>query len=590
MRALFCLLFPLLFIGAILVPEGLWAQVHSQSISADRFFLEIERAEQRGDITREEALVEKYRSVFNPAAMRLEIHTDERAPVKCLLPLEIEYIRLKNDHSLSASSISEIESYSGLPHSDHHQTYLSDSGNFIFYYETEGTNAVPPDDLNTNGIPDYVEKAAFAADSSYSFQVGQAGFVDFLKQEPYEIYFENFNFYGTTNSIGSTSFIRIHNNFEGFPPNSHPEGDQIGALFATIAHEIKHAIQYETNRWDGDAGSFDWIEMDATLMEEVVFDDVNDYYNYIKSDFDADSPNFDSIFGNSRTATPGAYWHVSWMLYFYESYGIDFWVNVWEQFIPERTKPFFDAIQDELNTRGLFLALEHIKNHTWHMASGPDYSASNFGFEERYSYPHSNFYAEQFDFIPDFVEGFTLNPYSAQYIRAVTPAFAEGQPNFRLESTRPGVGLGVIGYFTDGSAQQEIALNPESSIQTIQTSWNWNKLEKISVAVVNTNPDESSNYSIEMTSTTPDDDFVAQNFPNPFNNSTRITFALTESRQVRLDIFDSIGRRIRTLHNGQLESGYHTVPFDASGLASGVYFYRITSEGFTSSKKMILVK
>jgi hypothetical protein len=278
------------------------------------------------------------------------------------------------------------------------------------------------------------------------------------------------------------------------------------------------------------------------------------------------------------------------MLYFYESIGIDFWVNVWEQFIPDRTKPFFDAIQDELNTRGLSLALEHIKNHTWHMASGPDYSASNFGFEERYNYPNSNFYTEQFDFIPDFVEGFTLNPYAAQYIRAATPAFADGQPNFRLESNRPGVGLGVVGYFTDGSAQQEIALNPESSIQTIQTTWNWNELEKISVAVVNTNPEEISNYSIEMTSTTPDDDFVAQNFPNPFNNSTRITFALTESRQVRLDIYDSIGRRIQTLLNGQLESGYHTVPFDAAGLASGVYFYRITSEGFTSSKKMILVK
>jgi hypothetical protein len=251
MRALFCLVFPLLLIGANLAPEGLCAQNHSQTNSADRIFLEIDKAEQRGEITREAALIEKYRSLFNPDAMQLQIRVDEQRLIKCLLPLEIEYRKLKNEHQLSAAAISEIDSYSGFPHTDHEQSYLSDSGNFIFYYETVGPNAVPPDDQNANGIPDYVEKAAFAADSSYSFQIDQAGFVDFLKQDPYEIYFENFNFYGTTNSSGSTSFIRIHNNFDGFPPNSHPEGDQIGALFATIAHEIKHAIQYETNRWDG---------------------------------------------------------------------------------------------------------------------------------------------------------------------------------------------------------------------------------------------------------------------------------------------------------------------------------------------------
>ena len=104
------------------------------------------------------------------------------------------------------------------------------------------------------GIPDYIYRAAFAADSSYRYQVDQLGFSDFSKTTPYDIRFDNFGFYGTTTSSGSTSYIKVHNTFIGFPENSHPEGNQVGALYVTIAHEIKHAIQYEANRWRGECG------------------------------------------------------------------------------------------------------------------------------------------------------------------------------------------------------------------------------------------------------------------------------------------------------------------------------------------------
>ena len=595
MRDLFhSVIIPLCMFAAVLLPVSADAQERSDNHlhlhDPHPVFANIDQAEKRGILTTEQAILEKYRYVFNPDAMTLNPAPEDRLPVKCLVPLGLDYRHLRSQNRLSDSAVYEIEYYTADPQTNSQETYTSDSGNFIFYYETEGTNAVPPDDLNGNSVPDYVEEAAFAADSSYRYQVEQVGFVDFLKADPYEIYFVNFFFYGETRTSGSTSYIRIHNDFDGFAPNSHPDGDRIGALYVTIAHEIKHAIQYETNRWDGEAGDIDWIEMDATMMEEVVFDNVNDYYNYIKTDFDSFQPTALSIFGNPEFAIPGSYWHVSWMLYFYEEYGIEFWVSLWEQFITDRTKPFLDAVEDELNNQGLSLGLEHIKNHTWHMTSGPDNSALNYGFEERIDYPNPQFNSQQLDFLPDIVEGSSLNPYAAQYIRAATPAFAVGQPNFRLESTRQGVGLGVIGYFRDGSARREIALNPESSTQTIQTTWNWDELDKIAVAVVNTHTDSSSMYSLEMTSTVPDEDLLVQNYPNPFNNSTQITFSITEGRKVRLDIYDSIGRKVQTLLNEQLTPGYHTVPFDASGLASGVYFYRITSGSFASSKKMILVK
>ncbi len=565
------------------------AQYH-QRVHEHPVFRAIDEAHKLGHITDEEVLLQKFRYAYAPDRVRNEFVKEDAGPVKCMNS-EYRYF-LENRARLSPMVVREIEEFTDRPNTEHTQTFLSPSGNFIIHYETDGPDAVPLADTNSSGIPDYVELTAFAADSSYRYQVEQAGFADFRKTNPYEIFYRNFNFYGTTTQSGSTTFIRIHNNFEGFPPNSHPEGDIVGALYVTVAHEIKHAIQFETNRWQGDAGSFDWIEMDAVLMEEVVFPDVNDYYNYIKTTFESDSPSSQSIFGNSSNPTPGAYWHMTWMLYFFETIGIDFWVDVWDQFIEDRNKLFFTAMTNTLADSGRNLSREHVRNHLWHMASGPEFSRPGFGFEDSQNYPNPNFVLNELEFLSDVVEGTNLRPFASHYVRASVPAIAEGQPQFVLSATQPGVGLGIIGYFRDGSISTEIAVNPDAASQTVQTAWNWSALEKISVAVVNTNTSgfENIDYTLEMNSTVPDDDFILQNFPNPFNNSTMITFAITESKPVKLEVYDSIGRKVATLVDGQLESGYHTINFDAAGLASGMYIYRIITGELTRSKKMLLIK
>lgn len=560
-----------------------FAQSSEHRLHSHPVFDEIDRAYQRSEITRENAILQKFRYAFD---VESSIDHDEHSPIKCLFPVVTEYAKVKDQ--LSSAAVIEIEELTSRPRSEHTESYLSESGNFIFYYETEGQNAVPLESTIEEGVPDYVYKASFAADSSYRYQVEQAGFVDFKKSTPYEIYFQNFRPYGTTNSSGSSTFIRIHNNFEGFPSNSHPEGDVIGALYATISHEIKHAVQYETNRWKGDAGSFDWSEMDATMMEEVVFPDVNDYYNYIKTEFDGESPHDYSIFGNPGSATPGLYWHVSWMLYFYETQGIDFWVEVWEQFIDDPELPFLEAMQNSLATRGALLEREHLQNHMWHMASGPVYSNNTFGFADSENYPNSLFTANLMS-VPDSLSGF-LQPFSAQYIDASPSNVALGQPEFSVSANIDGVGIGVIGYFRDGSVETQFALDPNSATQTIQTTWDWADLIDISISVVNSSQNQNANYQLRVGSVLPEDDMLAQNYPNPFNPTTRIEFSLNEPKQVRVDVFDSIGRRISTLVDERLESGFHYINFDGSGLASGVYFYRIVTNEAVTSRKMVLVK
>jgi len=83
---------------------------------------------------------------------------------------------------------------------------------------------------------------------------------------------------------------------------------------------------------------------------------------------------------------------------------------------------------------------------------------------------------------------------------------------------------------------------------------------------------------------------LSQNYPNPFNPTTNISYTLPKTGNVKLVVFDILGREITTLVNGVKTAGTHVVNFNASNLSSGVYFYRIEASDFTATKKMMLVK
>jgi hypothetical protein len=88
----------------------------------------------------------------------------------------------------------------------------------------------------------------------------------------------------------------------------------------------------------------------------------------------------------------------------------------------------------------------------------------------------------------------------------------------------------------------------------------------------------------------PADFSLAQNYPNPFNPVTEIHYAIPRPQRVRLTVFDIMGREIRILVDGFQGEGRHRVEFQAGGLASGVYLYRLETEGRTITKKMMLMR
>jgi hypothetical protein len=81
-----------------------------------------------------------------------------------------------------------------------------------------------------------------------------------------------------------------------------------------------------------------------------------------------------------------------------------------------------------------------------------------------------------------------------------------------------------------------------------------------------------------------------QNYPNPFNPTTMIRFSLPTASVVTLNVYNTLGEKVVTLLNGQMESGYHQVSFDAANLPSGLYLYEIKAGEFSSIKKMVLLK
>ena len=83
---------------------------------------------------------------------------------------------------------------------------------------------------------------------------------------------------------------------------------------------------------------------------------------------------------------------------------------------------------------------------------------------------------------------------------------------------------------------------------------------------------------------------LAQNYPNPFNPETTIEFSIPEQGKVELEVFNIIGRSVIKLVDGFKTKGVYQVEFNGENLASGVYFYRLKTDQFITTKKMVLMR
>jgi hypothetical protein len=83
---------------------------------------------------------------------------------------------------------------------------------------------------------------------------------------------------------------------------------------------------------------------------------------------------------------------------------------------------------------------------------------------------------------------------------------------------------------------------------------------------------------------------LSQNYPNPFNPSTTIDFAITSQSAVNITVYNAVGQAVEVLVNDVVPVGAYKVTWNASAMASGIYFYRMASGDFVETQKMILLK
>jgi len=102
--------------------------------------------------------------------------------------------------------------------------------------------------------------------------------------------------------------------------------------------------------------------------------------------------------------------------------------------------------------------------------------------------------------------------------------------------------------------------------------------------------DTATTYINTISTNIPKEFKLSQNYPNPFNPMTNVKFSIVKAGDVKIVVYDVMGREVQTLVNERLGAGTYEVKFDGSMLTSGVYFYRLTTAGFAETKRMLLIK
>ena len=175
--------------------------------------------------------------------------------------------------------------------------------------------------------------------------------------------------------------------------------------------------------------------------------------------------------------------------------------------------------------------------------------------------------------------------------------------DYNITWSRQDVSLIKIEYSTDnGSVWLDVVASTPAAIG----AYNWTipntpsteclvRLSDVGNAAVNDVSDNT--FTIEdpvsaddLKSGIPEEYALYQNYPNPFNPSTKIEFAIPSQSQVTIDIFNQLGEQVVTILNSNLSAGYYKIEFNASNYPSGLYFYRILSDNFVETKKMVLMK
>ncbi len=362
---------------------------------------------------------------------------------------------------------------------EHRQAaFVYDTEHYRISFDTTGFDAVPPGDVDEDGVPDFIEDLGAYAEHSWWREFDDLGFVA-PKRSPAQghrlhVIVQQMNAYGMTICTGFCT-IRVDNDFAGFPSNDDPDGPAAGAAKVTIAHELKHASQWETSNMT----ELGWIELDATWMEDVVYPEVNDYVHYVESD-------------ESQVVVPtdpldkwlfGSYADAIWQISMSDRFGAQLIVDLWDYRAHHRLEGMLNSYDAILQDTGSDLVSHFCF----------DYMVRNYLTGARTPiasdlpvYPDAARYPEgpvTELLVPDFVHD-SLPHLAGVFFEALSDGSAR-YPGIVLEADEDAVmGLTTVLWFRSG----DVSLVNSSMVHgraEIRLNVPWSRLDQIGIVVAN---------------------------------------------------------------------------------------------------------
>jgi hypothetical protein len=599
----------------------------------------------------ERELIQRVKGVFASTDQK-EKAFDSARPV-CATPIFLElfanYDRLSYEGKKIISSLSpdRPDSFWTDP-----ETCDTPGGHFKIHYVISGEDAVfepGVDTLPADGQPDYVNRCAEILDYVWEYQIDTLGYT----QPPsdgwhipnnggdgkYDVYltFMEAGYLGVTYPEDwyayprAISYVVLRSDYSIYtqPPYNLYQ-DQYDGMKVTAAHEFFHAIQlgYDATEYGGSSPDYQpyWMEMTATWMEDMLYDEVNDYLGYLYYFFHYPWLSLKTF--SSDPADKPKYFHAYascvWPIYLSEKFGSDIIHDIWTRCAELAGDNALAATGEILTSRGSSFDQAFQEFTIW------NYFTSIIADTQ-------TFYSEGSLFPPIFIYPSQTHS-SGSYpltVNTVPKPPENLSSNYVTFKTDTGVlGDFNIGFYGDSLVTWEVSLigykpgNPpwfsQINLNSLQNGTeivhDWNLYDKIiMIPTVTSRQGNSFSYAYTAsvdTSVDVDDENVEsvassvqlfQNYPNPFNATTIIPFTvaaapvngsqLTENSPIHttLIIYNILGQEITTLVDQEKLPGSYEVTWDGRDnngieVASGIYLYQIKAGQYSEVKKMLLVK
>ncbi|GJM44856.1 MAG: hypothetical protein DHS20C21_16980 [Gemmatimonadota bacterium] len=550
------------------------------------FRVYLDQLQESGEFGYEQALLLRFQRVFAPERLPARHRSGGAWPAKSATLLIHEFDSVRS--GISPEIFHEID---GMLGDRSRATEIYATEHFRISFDRDGVHAVPAPDLDASGIPDHVERVGAWAETAWQTLVQEDGFATPLTTDGrLDISFRQMSAYGYTDVRGGVPALVLHRNFEGFPANSDPQGSAYGAAKVTVAHELKHAIQYASSGWS-EGG---WLEADATWAEDRVFPATNDYVRYLP---------FGSPVSHPADWMPVSYEDCLWQQVVAGTEGVDALVRFFERRSANRAEPVLVSFDETLRAGGSSLSRALETLGLWSYFSGANATDRPVGFADADRFPTPPLralLATAGDLVTD-----DLAPLGTHHV-IVFPANRGGRPEIAFLADL-GTAFSLNGIVTHLSGARTVhslpMVSPNSSAAELPVFWE--DVASVVLVASSLSLDSPSRYSMTVNALDAvgvrELETVAElslDFarPNPFRDRTTIAFSLGASGPVRLAIYDVAGRLVKSLHDGtQLESGSHEAIWNgldqAGRLATpGMYYYRLEAGSSSASHRVLLLR